>query len=91
MAEDLRQIAERLSPEVQAEGLNAEEAAAYCGVSRSKWYDLDAAGQCPAPVELGDSGCRRWVRSELAAWLRSGAPPRVRWNAMRHAAMQRAG
>src|SRR4051794_18749732 len=64
------------------EGLNPAEAAAFVGVSVSKWHAMNAAGYCPAPVELGDR-CPRWLRGELRAWLYAGAPTRVTWSQMR--------
>jgi len=71
-----------------AEGLDAAGAATFIGVSVSKWHAMNAGGLCPAPVELGDR-CPRWIRSELRSWLLGGAPPRVRWAAMREAALRR--
>ncbi len=94
LAEVLKQVTAACDPAaaVTPEALTADQAAVLCGVSRSKWYDLDAAGQCPAPVEIGDSGgCRRWLRSELLAWLRAGAPSRVKWLAIREAVARRVG
>jgi hypothetical protein len=39
---------------------------------------------------VGTGHCRRWLRSELVAWLASGTPPRSRWREMRASAMRRA-
>jgi predicted DNA-binding transcriptional regulator AlpA len=72
------------------EALDASQAARLCGVSVSKFRAMSDRGLCPAPVELGDR-CPRWNRSELLAWLRSGAPPRSRWREMRETAIRRAG
>lgn len=63
----------------QPEGLAGPSAAAFCGVSDSQWHDLNSRGLVPAPVLIGDGRCRRWLRSELLAWLRAGAPARARW------------
>lgn len=73
---------------VAPEGLTAEQAARYCGVSVSKWHSMNAGGACPAPVELGDR-CPRWLRSELFAWLRQGAPSRAVWRQIREQSLRR--
>lgn len=61
--------------------LSAAQAAEFYGVSRSLWWKLHAASQLPDPIRLG----RRvlWLRSELDAWVRHGAPSRERWRAIR--------
>jgi predicted DNA-binding transcriptional regulator AlpA len=66
----------------QPEGLDAEAAATFVGISRSAWYELDRRTLCPAAIMLGDSK-RVWLRSELSAWLRAGALARIHWRAMR--------
>jgi predicted DNA-binding transcriptional regulator AlpA len=71
-----------------AEGLTADQAAAYVGVSVRKWHEMNGSGKCPAPVELGDR-CLRWPRSELKAWLLAGAPTRVTWRVLREREMRR--
>jgi predicted DNA-binding transcriptional regulator AlpA len=88
----LSRLAEVLGPAdgVAPEALDAGLAARLCGVSRSKWHAMNAEGLAPSPVELGDR-CPRWLRSELLAWLRSGAPPRLRWLALRDSAMRHVG
>ena len=68
-----------------SEALDAQEAAVLCGISVSKWRQMDADGQCPAPIDMGTGRCPRWLRAELMDWLWRGAPPRVRWSAMRDA------
>jgi predicted DNA-binding transcriptional regulator AlpA len=73
---------------IAPEGLAAGQAAAFVGVSRRKWYEMDAAGLCPASVQLGDR-CPRWLKSELQAWLRHGAPTRVTWRQIRDQALRR--
>ena len=70
------------------EGLDPSAAAAFVGVSVSKWHAMNAAGHCPAPVELGDR-CPRWLRGELRAWLYAGAPTRVTWLQIRRDALRR--
>ncbi len=57
------------------------EAARLCGISTRAWRRLNASGQLPEPVVIGAS--KRWVVSELEAWVNAGCPPRVRWEAVR--------
>lgn len=84
LAEALRAAA------VVPEGLDAEGAATLIGVSRAAFYSLDRRGLCPSPVRVGD-GPRRWLRSELMAWLTQGCPTRTTWRAMRTTVMRKAG
>lgn len=48
-------------------GMDAERAAAYVGLSRSKFLELVDAGDAPAPMDLG--GCPRWDRYKIDHWL----------------------
>jgi predicted DNA-binding transcriptional regulator AlpA len=48
-------------------GMDAERAAAYVGLSRSKFLELVDAGEAPAALDLG--GCPRWDRKRLDGWL----------------------
>ena len=75
---------------VEPEGLDPSAAARYLGISVSKIHAMNAAGAMPKPAELGDR-CPRWARSELRAWLLAGSPSRLRWQAMRDAAIRRVG
>jgi hypothetical protein len=75
----------------QPEGLDPSAAADFIGVHVSKLHDLNSRGLMPAPANLGDGRCPRFVRSELLAWLIAGAPSRLRWQSMRELAMRRAG
>ncbi|MFA9479965.1 helix-turn-helix transcriptional regulator [Phycisphaerales bacterium AB-hyl4] len=64
--------------------LDAEQAAAYCGVSRSHFLSMDQGGRLgPQKVKLGSSS--RWSRAELEAWAAAGCPVRVEWAAMKEA------
>jgi len=56
------------------------EAAALCGLGRSTWHRLHAAGKTPAAVKLGRSV--RWNRAELESWIAAGCPPRREWEAL---------
>jgi predicted DNA-binding transcriptional regulator AlpA len=86
----LREIRDRLG-EAPPEGLDAAAAARLIGISVSKFRAMDAAGEVPAPVQIGTGRCPRWLRSELLAWLRAGAPSRLRWAQMREVLLKRAG
>lgn len=83
-------LIEALDSAVIREGLSHAEAAALCGVSKSKWAEMYSKGQTPLPIELGDGKCLRFLRSELLAWLRAGAISRARWMQIREQAMRRA-
>jgi predicted DNA-binding transcriptional regulator AlpA len=48
-------------------GMDAERAAAYVGLSRSKFLELVDAGDAPQPLDLGQ--CPRWDRRKLDDWL----------------------
>ena len=63
--------------------LDAREAAAICGVSRSHWLAMHSAGRVPLPVRLGRAV--RWRRDELRQWIEAGCPGRDRWTAARGA------
>lgn len=64
--------------------VDANEAAAICGVSRSSWYKLVASGKTPKPIKLGNSV--RWSRAELVRWIRAGCPIRSKWEAIKNLA-----
>jgi predicted DNA-binding transcriptional regulator AlpA len=89
LAELADQLTRAIAEAALVEGLSAQHAARFVGVSVSKWYAMNAAGECPQAVELGASGCPRWLRSELLAWLRSNAPVRSKWRQMRDVVMRR--
>jgi predicted DNA-binding transcriptional regulator AlpA len=50
--------------------LDAGEAAAAFGLSRSFWISLVNGGRAPRGLKLGR--CRRWSVSQLAFWAASG-------------------
>ena len=58
--------------------LPAEAAAAYCGVSRTSWLDLDQRGGIPAPVRLSVR-IVLWDREVLDRWIDLGCPGRARF------------
>jgi len=62
--------------------VDAEEAAAVCGVSRSHFLAMDKSGRLgPRAIKLGRSS--RWSADELRDWARAGCPPRIEWEAMK--------
>jgi predicted DNA-binding transcriptional regulator AlpA len=65
------------SPEL----LGRQEAADFCGVSRSAWERYSAAGRIPRPIRL--AGRVLWRRTELLAWTAAGCPGRKVWEATR--------
>jgi predicted DNA-binding transcriptional regulator AlpA len=64
--------------------VDADEAARLCGMSRSTWYELVAAGKAPARVRL-PFRAGRWDRRELLAWVGAGCPDRRGWEAIKGA------
>ena len=70
-------LAEETPNTITAFVVEARIAAQLCGVSRSTWFALKAAGRIPRPVRIG----RRtlWRVDEIKAWLDAGCPPLHRW------------
>jgi len=60
--------------------LDARQAAAQLGVSRSMFWTLHDSGKVPCPVRLS-ARVVRWRRDELAAWVAAGCPKRSDWEA----------
>ena len=58
--------------------------AAMLAVSLRKLRAMDARGQIPAPVRVGNRAVR-WRYAEVLAWLAAGCPPRQAWEAARRA------
>jgi predicted DNA-binding transcriptional regulator AlpA len=61
--------------------VDSREASRLCGLGKTAWYALLAAGRCPLPVRLGRAV--RWNRAELEAWAAAGCPARDRWHSMK--------
>jgi predicted DNA-binding transcriptional regulator AlpA len=51
--------------------------------SKASLFRDDAAGRIPAGRKLGAS--KRWVYSEIVAWVEAGMPARKVWEAMKDA------
>jgi predicted DNA-binding transcriptional regulator AlpA len=51
--------------------------------SEASLYRDDSAGRIPAGRKLG--GSKRWVYSEIVAWVEAGMPDRRTWEAIRGA------
>ena len=68
-------------PSAGSLAVDAAGAARLCGLSRSKWFELESAGKVPRALRFAGDRCPRWVVSELHEWLRAGAPPRDQWEA----------
>jgi len=61
--------------------VSAEQAAVLCGVSRTHWYTLKAAGRLPKPIRLGNR--TMWVREEIERWLGNRCPSQEQWEQIR--------
>jgi len=62
--------------------IDSAETGRLCGIGKTCLYRLlatEAFG--PKPLRLGRAV--RFSRSEIAAWIAAGCPPRARWEAMR--------
>jgi len=68
--------------------LDAAEAAAALGLSRSFWLDLVDSGRAPRGFTLGR--CRRWSVAELQSWASTGCKPRT-WDGGSDADKKRGG
>ena len=68
------------APTTQLEPLliDAEQAAALCGVGRTLWLQMNQDGRAPRPVKLGRRSL--WCVEELRAWTAAHCPPRKQWN-----------
>ena len=67
----------RLAP-LEPFAVDAAQAAALIGVSRSMFFKLVDAGRIgPTGVRLGR--CVRYPLPELRAWVAAGMPPRHEW------------
>ena len=63
--------------------LSAREAAHLCGLSRTTWWSLHAAGRVPFPVHLGRRTLWRTQGPDgLTAWIGAGCPPREQFEAL---------
>ncbi|MFN4244160.1 MAG: helix-turn-helix transcriptional regulator [Tepidisphaerales bacterium] len=67
--------------------VDAREAAAMFGKSRSAWLAAVARGDAPYGVRIG--GSRRWSVAELEAWLAAGCPGAAAWERIRAAGTSR--
>lgn len=47
--------------------LTASESWRFLGIGRTRWWQLQAMGLLPPPVNL--PGRRQWSRDELTAWV----------------------
>lgn len=69
-------------------GMDADRAAAYCGVSRTTFLEGVKSGDWPPPRDLGGGRIFRWDRLDLdAAWDAKRARDRKRAQSARRATM----
>jgi predicted DNA-binding transcriptional regulator AlpA len=72
-ADEVRAVSAPLSRKLQDTlaytpyALDADRAAAYICMSKSKFLELVDAREAPQPLDVG--GCPRWLRRDLEAWL----------------------
>jgi predicted DNA-binding transcriptional regulator AlpA len=69
--------------------LDADAAAALCGVSRTSWYTMVAGGSAPA-ASLRAGRIVRWSAVELREWIKAGCPKQEDWIGMRPKKLARA-
>jgi predicted DNA-binding transcriptional regulator AlpA len=67
-------------PPVQPATLRPREMLTLLKMSKSAFYRDLALGLVPEGFRIGKS--RRWMRSEIMAWLEAGAPPAAKWEQM---------
>ena len=65
-------------PEDRGLLINSREAAKLLQVSDRTLWKMQSTGQSPKPIRIGRGV--RWSLEELKAWVRSGCPPREKWN-----------
>ena len=58
--------------------VDAENASALLGMSRSMFYKMNESGQI-GPMGRRFGKCVRWSVAELRAWAAAGMPPRHEW------------
>ena len=54
--------------------LDANAAAALCGLSRAKWFQLVRTGAVPAAIRTLGPRCPRWRRDDVERWIEAGCP-----------------
>jgi len=57
--------------------IDTRELAELLHVSKRHLERMDASGRLPKPIRLGRA--KRWLTSELEAWLEAGCPDRRTW------------
>lgn len=63
---------------VVGELMQGEELRDLLGISQHLFERWRCQGRLPAPLLL-TKRTLRWRRSEIAAWIEAGAPPRTEW------------
>ncbi len=70
---------------IESPVVDIRQLAAYLDVSARHVEELNKRALIPAPIALGR--LRKWMRSEIDAWLLAGAPPREAWERIRQSRM----
>lgn len=68
--------------------MKAETAAELCECSLRTWRRLDAEGNVPKPVLLGGR-IKRYLRTEMIAWVEAGCLPHEQWASIRQVELRR--
>jgi len=66
-----------------AQLVSAKELAKMLSLSKRQIFRLSACGKIPKPIKIG--GSVRWDESEIAEFIKAGAPDRKTWEAMKQA------
>jgi hypothetical protein len=83
IAELARAIVALLAEAQLPEALTREQTAQFLNISLSHLDTMEKNGALgPLPLRLGSEKVLRYRREELLDWLRRGAPPRQRWQAI---------
>lgn len=61
--------------------VDGRQVAARLGISLSFWRKMVASARAPQPVRLGRA--RRWVSTEIDAWVSAGCPAEHLWKEMK--------
>lgn len=72
---------------VQPEGIDIRAVAGLLSIGLTTAKEWNEGGKLPAPV-IRRGRVVRWARSEIVAWLQSGAPSRAMWNQIRDAKLR---
>ena len=61
---------------------SAQQCAQATSISRSKWFELQAAGKIPCGIKIGRS--RRWRASDVRMWVELGCPAKEQFEVFKN-------